>query len=126
MKAVLSTLTLALLATSVSAAESGEAIFQRTCATCHMPTGEGIPGVFPPLKRSDFFKSADPVFLVKLLQNGFTGELKVNGSAYVSTMPPQDLNDEQISAVLNYVSTKFVGGKNFLTPALVKKYKAEK
>lgn len=129
MKPLITTITaslLALLATTACAAEDGKAIFERTCAACHMVTGEGLPGVFPPLKKSDFFKSAEPAFLVKMLQNGLTGEVKVNGSSYVSAMPPQDLDAEQTAAVLNYVSTKLVNGKIILTPAQVKKIRAEK
>ena len=30
----------------------GEAVYGRTCASCHGATGEGIPGVFPALKGS--------------------------------------------------------------------------
>ncbi len=32
--------------------KKGEAVYQSTCAACHMPTGTGLPGVFPALKGS--------------------------------------------------------------------------
>ncbi len=32
--------------------EMGKSLYERTCAGCHMPTGEGIPGAFPALKGS--------------------------------------------------------------------------
>ncbi|QJR82796.1 cytochrome c oxidase subunit II [Alteromonas pelagimontana] len=32
--------------------EVGEKIYNSTCAACHMPNGEGLPGVFPALKGS--------------------------------------------------------------------------
>ena len=30
----------------------GERVYNATCAACHMPNGEGLPGVFPALKGS--------------------------------------------------------------------------
>ena len=30
----------------------GEAVYTKTCAACHMPTGMGVPGAFPALKGS--------------------------------------------------------------------------
>ncbi len=32
--------------------EKGDAVYAANCASCHMPTGEGIPGLFPALKGS--------------------------------------------------------------------------
>ncbi|ALT00091.1 cytochrome B559 subunit alpha [Lacimicrobium alkaliphilum] len=31
----------------------GKQVYQSACAACHMPNGEGLPGVFPALKGSD-------------------------------------------------------------------------
>lgn len=31
----------------------GKQVYQSACAACHMPNGEGLPGVFPALKASD-------------------------------------------------------------------------
>src|SRR5688572_10427810 len=33
--------------------EAGKSLFAGTCATCHQANGEGLPGVFPPLAKSD-------------------------------------------------------------------------
>jgi cytochrome c oxidase subunit II len=44
-----------LLAMNMSMEElmaEGEKVYMSTCAACHMPTGEGLPGVFPALKGS--------------------------------------------------------------------------
>ncbi|MGR8980389.1 MAG: cytochrome c oxidase subunit II [Gammaproteobacteria bacterium] len=30
----------------------GEAVYEKNCATCHLPGGEGVPGAFPALKGS--------------------------------------------------------------------------
>ena len=31
----------------------GEAVYNANCAACHQPTGQGLPGAFPPLAQSD-------------------------------------------------------------------------
>jgi len=44
-----------LLSMNMSMAElmkEGERVYNATCAACHMPNGEGLPGVFPALKGS--------------------------------------------------------------------------
>ncbi len=32
----------------------GKDIYSSFCVTCHLPSGKGIPQVFPPLARSDY------------------------------------------------------------------------
>src|SRR6187399_1143828 len=34
--------------------QAGQALFTGTCSVCHQANGEGLPGVFPPLAKSDF------------------------------------------------------------------------
>jgi nitrite reductase (NO-forming) len=34
--------------------KAGQALFAGTCSTCHQANGEGLPGVFPPLAKSDY------------------------------------------------------------------------
>lgn len=105
---------------------AGKAVFDRTCAACHTPTGEGIAGVFPPLKQSDYFKKATPAQLLKIVGNGLTGPVTVNGQTINSAMPPQNLSDEEAAAVLNYVSIGLNGGKAIVAPAQVAKLRAAK
>jgi nitrite reductase (NO-forming) len=85
--------------------ESGEAIYKRTCLVCHQPNGEGVPGTFPPLAKSDFL--IDRENTISQVINGKMGELTVNGVKYNNIMPPQILNDDEIAAVLTYVYANF-------------------
>ncbi|HSD37203.1 MAG TPA: cytochrome c [Rhodocyclaceae bacterium] len=117
---------LAVSGAASAANEVGQSHFERVCAACHLPTGEGVPGVFPPLKQSDYFKKATPAQLVKLLNNGLTGEVTVNGQRFNSVMPPQTLSDEETAAILNYVSAGLNGGKASWTPEQVKRLRAAK
>ena len=34
--------------------KAGQALFAGTCSVCHQANGAGMPGVFPPLAKSDF------------------------------------------------------------------------
>ena len=38
--------------------ELGKATFDRVCAGCHQAEGQGMPGAFPPLAKSDYLASA--------------------------------------------------------------------
>ena len=82
---------------------AGETLFQGTCSTCHQANGEGIPGVFPPLAKSDFLM-ADAQRSVEVVLNGKSGPIVVNGKEYNSVMPPMSqLNDDEIAYILTYV-----------------------
>ena len=91
--------------TGVSA-ESGEAEYQR-CAACHLATGEGIPGAFPPLKnRVASIAASDEgrAYLVSVVNAGLMGSITVNGIPYMGVMPAQGSSYDAagISKVLNY------------------------
>jgi nitrite reductase (NO-forming) len=97
----------------------GKAVYDGSCITCHQPKGEGVAGVFPPLANSDFFKER-PYEMAHIVLNGRNGEIVVNGAHYNGVMPPQDLSDDDIAAVINYVSVDLNQGKPVVTPAQVR------
>ena len=97
----------------------GKAVYDSACAACHQPDGKGVAGVFPPLANSDFFQQR-PYEMAHIVLNGRSGELVVNGEHYSGVMPPQDLSDDDIAAVINYVSVDLNQGKAVLTPAQVR------
>ncbi|OGU46985.1 MAG: nitrite reductase, copper-containing [Ignavibacteria bacterium GWB2_36_8] len=82
--------------------ELGKSIYTTTCFACHQLNGEGMPGVFPPLAKSDFLNKNKEVAISAII-NGLTGEVTVNGKTYNGIMPPQNLNNKQVAAVLTYV-----------------------
>jgi nitrite reductase (NO-forming) len=82
---------------------AGEALFAGTCSVCHQANGAGLPGVFPPLAKSDFL-AADAKRAMGVVLRGLSGKLKVNGSDYDSVMPPMNqLNDDEVANILTYV-----------------------
>ncbi len=80
----------------------GKGIYDGTCTVCHMAEGQGLPGVFPPLAKSDFLM-ADLDRSIKAVIEGLTGEIEVNGTKYNGVMQASGLDDKDIADVLNYV-----------------------
>lgn len=65
-----------LLAMNMSKEElmaEGERVYNAACAACHMPNGEGLPGVFPALKGSVIATQNDPTAHINIVLNGKTG-----------------------------------------------------
>ena len=82
---------------------AGKAHFNGTCSVCHQDSGLGIPGVFPPLAKSDFI-AKDPEQAIHIVLNGLAGKVTVNGKEYDSVMPPMSqLNNDEIANILTYV-----------------------
>lgn len=83
----------------------GEALFNVNCAPCHQSSGLGTPGVFPPLAGSDWVLAEGPNRIIRIVLDGFTGQVTVSGNSFNNNMPPfgPSLSDEQISQILTYV-----------------------
>jgi len=83
--------------------KAGQALFAGTCSTCHQGNGEGMPGVFPPLAKSDYI-AADPKHVPTVILHGLQGPVKVNGTDYNSIMPPMNqLTDDEVANIATYV-----------------------
>jgi len=108
---------------SAPAAASGEAIYKKTCVTCHQANGEGLPNTFPPLAKSDYLSNKEKTILQVL--KGSAGEIVVNSKTFNSTMPPQQLSDDEIASVLTYVYGNFGNSGGTVTPAEVKGIRAK-
>ena len=82
---------------------AGKQLFAGTCSTCHMPEGQGMAGVFPPLAKSDYI-AADPKRVASIILHGLQGPVKVNGTDYNSIMPPMSqLTDDEVANISTYV-----------------------
>jgi mono/diheme cytochrome c family protein len=108
-------------------ADAGAGIYAANCAACHQAGGTGLAGAFPPLAGHvpDILKPADGrTYIGKVLLFGLEGAITVNGGDYAGAMPSwQGLSDNDIAAVLNYVSTAWDNGKSL--PAGFKPFTAE-
>jgi mono/diheme cytochrome c family protein len=81
------------------------------CQGCHMPTGAGMPGVFPPLAGHVPEILAAPggrEVLIQILLYGLQGPITVKGARYSGVMPGYaHLRDEDVVALLNHISTQW-------------------
>lgn len=59
----------------------GAEIFMYYCMSCHQADGSGVPGMYPPLQKSNWV-NGDKNRLIKILLNGLEGEIEVNGETY--------------------------------------------
>jgi nitrite reductase (NO-forming)/hydroxylamine reductase len=90
-------------APSAERLQAGAAVYNVTCMPCHQETGQGLPGAFPPLAKSDYLLS-DPERAVGIVVRGLQGEVTVNNQKFNSVMPAMtQLSDQEIADVLTYV-----------------------
>ena len=90
--------------------ERGRLIYEDLCLRCHMPNGEGIPNVFPPLANSDYLNDIEATIRI-IKYGGIKEDLVVNGITYSGYMDSQGLSDEEIADVTNYILNSW-GNKN--------------
>jgi len=97
-----------LAVTADAAAADGAALFDTHCAFCHQAGGVGVPGQFPRLAGrvgAIAAKAEGRKFLPRILLNGMSGRITVDGEQILGIMPALDsLSDDDIAAVLTYVS----------------------
>lgn len=103
----------------------GKNIFSSTCFACHQSTGLGIPGIFPPLAKSNFLNT-NKERAIGIVLHGRTGPITVNGKKFNNTMPAQNLSDGQIAAVLTYVYHSFGNSDKTVTKEEVSKIRNQK
>ena len=97
------------------------------CQACHGPTGEGVPGLAPPLANSEWVQG--PIEnLIRIQLRGLTGPISVAGVDYNLPVPmiaQAFQTDEQIAAVLTYVRNSFGNKGSAVTPEQVKAFRGE-
>lgn len=80
----------------------GRELYVRNCFACHQINGQGIPGVFPPLIKTDYLVK-DLEFGIRAVCEGLSGEITVNGRKYSGAMPPAILDDQEVADVFTYI-----------------------
>jgi len=98
----------------------GAQVYTANCAACHQATGQGLPGVFPPLVGSEY-TNKNPKEHIKIVLKGLQGPIKVAGKAYNGVMPAfAHLSDEDIAAVVTYERVSWGNHGGAVKPADVK------
>lgn len=97
---------LALLVTLLGLAW-GQEFYRGYCASCHLPDGQGIPGLYPPLKPIGNYLCMSEArrYFTRVVLYGLVGPIRVDGIVYRGTryMPPfgSFLDLDTITLVLN-------------------------
>lgn len=81
----------------------GNTVYSDFCVSCHLPNGNGVNKIYPPLANSDYLE-ANRYASIKGLKFGLKGKIKVNGVEYNKYMPPMGLSAEEIADVMNYMN----------------------
>lgn len=103
----------------------GKELYAKHCLTCHQADGSGVPGMFPPLIKTD--KVLGPAdTLINILICGLKGPIEVAGQAYEQEMPGVAyLTNEEIAAILTYVRSSFGNDKPPVKPEDVAKVRSK-
>ncbi len=89
---------------TVTPAQLGKRVFTTICQTCHQATGQGIPGVYPPLAGSEWVQG-DEERIIRIVLHGLNGPITVENKEFNNAMASLGgvLKDDQIANVLTYV-----------------------
>jgi mono/diheme cytochrome c family protein len=86
--------------------------------------GMGMDGLAPPLVDSEWVMGSEQR-LVRILLNGLTGPIKVDGRSFYLDMPSMGMfNDDQIASILTYVRREWENTGAPIDPARVKAIRA--
>ena len=101
----------------------GKEVYDDFCITCHLPSGKGIAGNFPPLDGSDWLtkKRSESIHAIKY---GLQGPITVNGEKYNNVMVSMGLTDQEVADVMNYINNSWSNA--IKKPVTVEEVKAVK
>ena len=101
--------------------KAGSEIYQDFCVQCHLSTGIGVFGVFPPLKASDYLLENTNLSIAGI-KYGLKGKIIVNNEEYNGVMIRQGLDNEEVADVMNYILNEWGNETtDFITPNQVSK-----
>lgn len=109
---------------------AGQRAYMQACVTCHQPTGQGVPGAFPPLAASEWV-TGDEERLIKVVLHGLQGPVEVAGSTFNGVMPGfgqgtgYNWNDERIAHVLTYIRSEWGNEAEPVEPARVSELRTQ-
>jgi mono/diheme cytochrome c family protein len=102
----------------------GKQVYLQVCLACHQADAGGVQGMSPPLIKTTYVLGAKTP-LIKIVLNGMTAAVTINGDDYHNVMAPHsDLTDQQIADVLTYVRNSFGNKASAVTVAQVKAVRA--
>ncbi len=112
------------LSLSAQQARTGAEVYA-TCTACHMPTGLGLAGAFPPLAGSEWVTGRVEV-PIALVLHGMQGEVTVKGAKYYGVMTPWGamFSDQEVANVVTYIRSQWGNKASAATAADVARVRA--
>ncbi len=101
----------------------GKRLYEANCMACHQSDGAGIAAAFPPLAKSDYLMQ-DKARSIRVVLDGLSGKIRVNGKDFDGVMPAVIMDDEAIASVLTYVRNDFGNSGDIVSVDDVKKVRA--
>jgi putative heme-binding domain-containing protein len=74
--------------------ENGARLYQGSCAGCHGPNGDMVPGI--ELLRGQFRRATTDVDIIRIIQSGIAG----------TTMPPSSFTDSEAGSIVAYLRSR--------------------
>jgi alcohol dehydrogenase (quinone), cytochrome c subunit len=86
----------------------GATVYAANCAACHMPTGTGFSGMFPPLAGNPVVNSQNPISLMHIILSGSTMPA-TQGAPMAAVMPgfASRLSDQEVADVVTYIRSSW-------------------
>ncbi|WP_078830219.1 c-type cytochrome [Sediminibacterium ginsengisoli] len=110
-----------------ASAERGKQVYVKRCMACHQADGGGVPHLNAPLDGASAVTGKDKAKLIKIVLNGMTDRVEIDGEFYSNNMPGnKDLTDAEIADVLTYVRTGWSNKSSAVTVAEVKAVRTKK
>src|SRR6185437_7316146 len=107
-------------------AHPGKKVYEEYCLSCNQEDDMGVPGMNPPISKTEWV-SGDKTRLIKIVVNGLTAPIQINGESFHNPMPSHDfLTDQQIANVLTYIRNNFGNKYSAIKPEEVKAARAGK
>ena len=76
----------------------GEEVYIANCISCHLESGEGVPGVYPTLRKSGRIIEVQTDRAIRLIKYG---------SGFENGMMPVSLTNKEIAEVVNYIQNSW-------------------
>lgn len=104
----------------------GKVVYDTYCLTCHQADGYGVPGLNPPIVKTDWVLG-DKTRLINVVLKGLNTPISINGQTYRNPMPAHAfLTDTEIANVLSYIRSNFGNKASAIKAEEVKMVRASK
>ncbi|MDI9336828.1 MAG: cytochrome c [Alphaproteobacteria bacterium] len=90
----------------------GKKIYQEACLSCHQEDGGGVMNLNPPLDGASNVISNNTAYLIKVVLLGLKGKVALDNKYYGNVMAPHNnLSNQEIADVLNYIRNSWSNKK---------------